>query len=289
MNVGNMKIIIFLIIITLISCNEIDIVSEIKYGNYKSIKSYLNKDIVKKYKNKYLLHIASEHYCGRNFDTITADGRIIGKRNYEYYKQYNNDSKLLKEKDFDNCNSIDNNNYYFNNYVKIIDDLLKFGIDINQKNEQGLTPIYQSLINLQIDIAYYLFKKGASLKIPKKNYISFVLGVLLKSGNKELLLKFIDENNVDISDGNKYDLKHTLLGYICDDYDLFIELIKRGANIFERDFSRYSVYYNIFNCVERNDGLEGVFDVNLNKNEINTKNHNKIIKYLEEKLDIKSE
>jgi potassium channel len=123
---------------------------------------------------------------------------------------------------------------FFLTFQKIVKFLDQQGLNINQVDKFGNTPLREALKNDKMDVAEYLWKHGAKLKLPTSKCAQ-LLCTLANRGKLEQLKAYIEFGGIDpcVAD---YD-QRTALHLACSEGNLEIAkyLLSKGAKIEQKD------------------------------------------------------
>ncbi|KAG4100463.1 ankyrin [Neocallimastix lanati (nom. inval.)] len=203
--------------------------------NKKEYKDELLVDFEFRIKNKFnILKLLLQH----GLDIDAKDENYL-LENHASIHSVNENIKCLKEftinKKGNKKESLESFEFRVKNKFNIIKLLLKYGLDINAKDEEGKTLLLYAINEVNESLFYYLLKNNASLESLKKNNIKLLLNLIFsinenenenenalnklsKYTNKEKeeekcfeILKLIIRNGLDIN--NKDEEGNTILIY----------------------------------------------------------------------------
>lgn len=85
--------------------------------------------------------------------------------------------------------------------TNVTTDLLNSGVDINHKNDKGLTPLMLAVINNNVDLVKILLEKGADINaIDKQGNTALIYACALNK--KEMIEAVLSDNNLDVTHKN---------------------------------------------------------------------------------------
>ncbi|KAG4100461.1 ankyrin [Neocallimastix lanati (nom. inval.)] len=221
--------------------------------NKKEYKDELLVDFEFRIKNKFnILKLLLEYGID-----INAEDENYLLENHASIHSVNENIKCLKEftinKKGNKKESLESFEFRVKNKFNIIKLLLKYGLDINAKDEEGKTLLLYAINEVNESLFYYLLKNNASLESLQKNNIKVLLNLifsinenenentlnkLIKYTNKEKeeekcfeILKLIIQNGLDIND--KDEEGNTILIYAIEAKKISViqYLLERNASL----------------------------------------------------------
>lgn len=103
---------------------------------------------------------------------------------------------------------------------------------INEQDEEGMTPLYQAVINKRWDIAKYLIERGADVNLKNKYGCNALQCALCGYIDVDLVKCFVD-HHADLNAKNRYGASILHYGLSMEDLDVNLVkyLVKHGADV----------------------------------------------------------
>ncbi|MFC1841791.1 ankyrin repeat domain-containing protein [Candidatus Dependentiae bacterium] len=157
-------------------------------------------------------------------------------------------------------------------YKIIATSLIKYGARVNEKNNNGMTPLHTAMLCGRKKMAALLLENDACIDI--KNNLGNTPLHLAVCNNRNEKLKWLIQCGADINIKNNQGNTPLHIAVYCKNHPLIEFLIKNDANINIKNGIGYTpVHYAIDNCANSKDCIQVVAFLIQHDADINTKNN----------------
>ena len=120
-----------------------------------------------------------------------------------------------------------------------IDRLLKAGVDVNIRFEDGYTPLVVAAVVGHLEIALFLIEKGANVNVRNLESGKSLLEMAAWEGNMKMASVLLD-NGANVNSRNKVGLTPLMTAALNGHTKMVVKLLEKDANVNARDINDFT-------------------------------------------------